>query len=88
MRAPVPFPPRHIGLEYTPDPDSKIELASQYSQFSPEIPFTMALPNQGVCEKKKLLVVSTPASHYNEQSGGSLQLLMIVLVRLVCCRPR
>ena len=30
---------------------------SEYSQFSPDIPFTMGFPKEGICNKQKILIV-------------------------------
>lgn len=57
----VPFPPKEIGMVYTPDEKNNMSLASQFSKYSPDIPFEMGFPTDGICNSKKLLIVGIMA---------------------------
>ena len=58
----VPFPPSDIGMIYTPDSANNMQLASDYSQFNPKIPFNMAVPPGGICSIAKILIVGVMPS--------------------------
>ena len=58
----VPFPPSEIGMIYTPDAANNMQLASDYSQFNPKIPFDMAVPPGGICSLAKILIVGVMPS--------------------------
>ena len=58
----VPFPPPEIGLLYTPDEVNNMQLASEFSQFNPKIPFSMAVPAGGICSTAKILIVGVMPS--------------------------
>ena len=57
----MPFPPKEIGMVYTPDEKNNMSLASQFSKYSPDIPFEMGFPADGICNSKKLLIVGIMA---------------------------
>ena len=55
----IPFPPRSIGLEYIPDPNNPISLASEFSQYNPSLPLRMSFPGPTFCgdNSQKLMIV-------------------------------
>ena len=57
----IPFPPRTIGLHYTPDTKNNISLASEFSVYNPDIPLEMSFPGPQFCgdNQEQMLVVGT-----------------------------
>lgn len=57
----IPFPPREIGLVYTPDEKNNISLASEFAIYNPELPLGMRFPGPQFCDGsgQRLLVVGT-----------------------------
>ena len=70
-----PSPPKDIGLLYTPDENNNMaltfipisnETCSEYSQFSPDIPFAIGFPKEGICNTQKILIVGVVPENGNE----------------------
>ena len=55
----IPFPPKEIGLEYVPDERNNITLASEFSQYNPNLPLDMKFPGPEFCgdNRKRMMVV-------------------------------
>ena len=45
----IPFPPPEIGMEYSPDENNKITLASEFNIYNPKLPLTMKFPGPEFC---------------------------------------
>ena len=55
----IPFPPKDIGLVYTPDEKNNITLASEFSVYNPTLPMVMKFKGVEFCEdnQQQLLIV-------------------------------
>ena len=45
----IPFPPAEIGMEYSPDENNRITLASQFNIYNPKLPLNMKFPGPEFC---------------------------------------
>ena len=45
----IPFPPPEIGMEYSPDENNKITLASEFNIYNPRLPMKMDFPGPQFC---------------------------------------
>ena len=45
----IPFPPPEIGMEYSPDENNKITLASEFNIYNPRLPMEMDFPGTEFC---------------------------------------
>ena len=45
----IPFPPAEIGMEYSPDENNRITLASQFNIYNPKLPLNMKFPGTEFC---------------------------------------
>ena len=45
----IPFPPPEIGMEYSPDENNKITLASEFNIYNPRLPMNMDFPGPEFC---------------------------------------
>ena len=64
----IPFPPKNIGLEYSPDAKNNISLSSEFSVYNPTLPLDMKFPGPQFCgdNSEQMLVVGTIAAEVNE----------------------
>ena len=55
----IPFPPKQIGLVYTPDEKNNITIASEFSVYNPTLPMVMKFKGREFCEEnqQQMLVV-------------------------------
>ena len=55
----IPFPPKQIGLVYTPDEKNNITVASEFSVYNPRLPMVMKFKGEEFCEdnRQQMLVV-------------------------------
>ena len=45
----IPFPPPEVGMEYSPDENNKITLASEFNIYNPRLPMEMQFPGTEFC---------------------------------------
>ena len=64
----IPFPPKGIGLQYTPDEKNNISLASEFSVYNPALPLTMKFPGGQFCgdNQEQMMIVGTIPSDGKE----------------------
>ena len=55
----IPFPPKEIGLVYTPDEKNNITLASEFSVYNPTLPLVMKFKGVSFCgdNREQMMVV-------------------------------
>ena len=55
----IPFPPKEIGLVYTPDEKNNITLASEFSVYNPTLPMVMKFKGVSFCDdnREQMMVV-------------------------------
>ena len=55
----IPFPPKDIGLVYTPDEKNNITLASEFSVYNPTLPKVMKFKGVSFCDdnREQMMVV-------------------------------
>ena len=57
----IPFPPKSIGMVYTPDAKNNISLASEFSIYNPTLPMEMKFPGGHFCgdNQEQMMIVGT-----------------------------
>ena len=59
----IPFPPRSVGMEYSPDAKNNMTLVSDYTIYNPRLPFSMNFPGPQQCDgEQKLMIVGQISS--------------------------
>ena len=55
----IPFPPKDIGLVYTPDEKNNITLASEFSVYNPTLPMVMKFKGVSFCDdnREQMMIV-------------------------------
>ena len=63
----IPFPPPEIGMEYFPDENNKITLASQFNIYNPRLSMEMQFPGTEFCSDNGdiLLIIGTIPEEIN-----------------------